>query len=259
MIDPTALPPLALVWIALAIGLAGLVHGTLGLGFPLVATPLIATVTDVKTAVVLVAPPTLAVVIASILRHPGFAATVREHWQMPVWAFAGSVIGTQIFIAIDPTPLTLLLALGICVYLCMDLFGRGESRLVQTHRRKFGMLFGLAGGLFEGAVNIAVPPLLIYFLALGLGPVAMVQALNLSFGVGKFAQIATLFVSGNVPWAAWAATLPLCAIGLIVQRFGMRVRERIEAATYRRWLKLALAAIALLLFAQYALRTATAA
>jgi len=141
----------------------------------------------------------------------------------------------------------------------MDLLGRGESRLVQTHRRKFGMLFGLAGGLCEGTVNIAVPPLLIYFPALGLGPVAIVQALNLSFGVGKGTQIATLVVSGNVPWAAWAATLPLCAIGLIVQRFGMRVRERIAAATYRRWLKAALAAIALLLFAQYALRTVSAA
>jgi hypothetical protein len=53
-----ALPLIAIAWIVLALAAAGLVHGTLGLGFPLVATPLIALITDIKTAVVLVAPAT---------------------------------------------------------------------------------------------------------------------------------------------------------------------------------------------------------
>ena len=37
--------------------LAGLIHGTLGLGFPLVATPLLALFTDVRTAILITLLP----------------------------------------------------------------------------------------------------------------------------------------------------------------------------------------------------------
>jgi len=253
--DLAALTPLAIAWIVLTIGLAGLVHGALGLGFPIIATPLIAAVTDVKTAVVLVAPPTIAVVIVTVWRLGGFGTALRDFWQMPIWAFVGSLVGTRVFIAIDPAPLTLVLAIGILVYLVMDRFGRGESKQVQAHRRKFGAVFGLIGGFFEGAVNIAAPPLLVYFLALGLAPVALMQALNVCFGVGKVTQVATLLATWNVPWATWAATLPLCVVAVAVLAFGSRVRERVDAATYRGWLKIALGAMAVVLLVQYALRT----
>jgi len=42
------------LWIAIVIAFSALVQGTLGLGFPMVATPLIALVTDMKSAVILV-------------------------------------------------------------------------------------------------------------------------------------------------------------------------------------------------------------
>ena len=76
-----ALPLVAIVWIVLALAAAGLVHGTLGLGFPLVATPLIALITDIKTAVVLVAPATLVVVIAAILIGGPFLQALRDWWR----------------------------------------------------------------------------------------------------------------------------------------------------------------------------------
>ena len=43
-----------LVWAALVIALAGFVQGALGLGFPIVATPLIAFTSDMRTAVIVV-------------------------------------------------------------------------------------------------------------------------------------------------------------------------------------------------------------
>ena len=49
------------LWLAVpAILAAGLVHGTFGIGFPLVATPLLALVTDVRTAVLITLLPTMA-------------------------------------------------------------------------------------------------------------------------------------------------------------------------------------------------------
>jgi uncharacterized membrane protein YfcA len=115
------------------------------------------------------------------------------------------------------------------------------------------MLFGFLGGVFEGSVNIAAPPLLIYFLSLGLAPVALVKALNLCFLTGKTTQITTLALSTDIALGVWLSTLPLCAIGIATSLAGTRIRNRVDAATYRRWLKQALLAMAALLVGQFVL------
>jgi len=254
-----ALPVAALLCVGLAIACAGLVHGTLGLGFPLVATPLIALVTGIKSAVVLVVAPTLVVVIVAIVAGGSFVQTIRDWWRMPFWVAAGALTGTQLFIVFDPAPLTLLLAVVILVYLALDSMGRGRSALVARHPHAFGMLFGFLGGVFDGAVNIAAPPLLIYFLSIGLAPGALVKALNLCFLTGKTTQFATLASTAGVPVWTWVSTLPLCVVGAGTSLVGARLRDRMPAATYRRWLKQALFAMAALLVFQFVMLMRSAA
>lgn len=56
-----------LLAITAALLFAGLIHGTLGLGFPMVATPILATMMDVRSAILITLLPTMAVNIASII------------------------------------------------------------------------------------------------------------------------------------------------------------------------------------------------
>ena len=57
---------------------AGLVHGTLGLGFPMVATPMLATMMDVRSAILVTLLPTMAVNIASIANSRASLAGTRR-------------------------------------------------------------------------------------------------------------------------------------------------------------------------------------
>jgi len=241
----------SIAWVVLVLAFAGLVHGTLGLGFPLIATPLIALITGIKTAVIIVVPPTLSVIIAAILLGGAFLPSLRAWWRMPVWMFLGSLTGTYLFIQTDAAILTLLLGLIILIYLGLDWLGQGESALMRKHQHKFGAVFGFLGGLFEGSVNIAAPPLLIYFLSLGLAPAALVAALNLCFLTGKTTQLSTLLVTSDVPLSGWLSILPLCAVGVVTLVVGMRIRSHVDAITYRRWIKFALLAIAAILMVQF--------
>ena len=61
-----------IAYIVLVIGISGWVQGALGLGFPTIATPLIATVTSMQVAVVVVLIPCIASVLVNILRSTGF-------------------------------------------------------------------------------------------------------------------------------------------------------------------------------------------
>ena len=71
--------------------------------------------------------------------------------------------------------------------------------------------------------------------------------------MGKPTQMAILTLEGGVTWTQWAATLPFVIIATGTTIVGIKMRDRIDARTYRRWLLRLLLAIALVLVIQYAL------
>lgn len=152
-------------------------------------------------------------------------------------------------------PYALLLAAIILVYLNLDRLGKTDWPLLRQHDRLFAALFGVLAGASEGTANVAAPPLVIYYLAVGVTPLALVQALNICFFAGKTTQFATLAWAGGVGFTQWAVTLPLAAVATYTALRGVHIRNRIDAASYRKWLKRALFAMALILLAQYAYDT----
>ncbi len=245
--------------LALAVGvmaLAGFVHGALGLGFPLIATPLLALVTDVRTAIVFTLLPALAATAISVVNGGRPMEVVRQYWMLPVYMIAGSYLGARLFIAANPAPFLLLLALLIVAYLNLQRLQGFAAHWIGVHPGMARAAFGLAAGAFESTANVSGPVLLIYFLSTTLPPLALVQALNLCFLAGKSTQGLTLALAGGIPAAVWLSTLPFAAVGAACLLLGIRVRRRIDAATYRTWLRRSLWVIVALLVGQFARRAA---
>jgi hypothetical protein len=240
-----------LAWVAVVILVAGFLQGALGFGFPFVATPLIALVADMRTAIVAVLLPTLATICVALFASGPLKATLARFWFMPLYAMTGAAVGTSIFVAAPQAPYTLVLALLTLFYLSLDYWGRADWPVVRRHERAFAPLSGFTSGIFEGTANVAAPPLIIYYLALGLTPVMLVQALNICFLVGKTTQLTVLTTRGGVGLEEWLATIPLAVIGVAGSITGVRIRNRIDAGTFRVWVKRALLVIALGLIAQY--------
>lgn len=247
-----SLPPLLLAWLLFVVACAGLIQGALGFGFPFVATPLVAMASDMRTAVIAVLLPTVATILVALAASGPLRPTFARFWMMPLYALVGSAAGTWLFVSAPDAPYTLLLALMTLVYLNLDRLGRAGWPLVRRHERRFAPLSGLTAGIFEGTANIAAPPLIIFYLALELTPAMLVQALNICFLVGKSTQFTVLTAHGGVTLADWLATLPFVVVGVAGSYAGVRIRDRIDAQTFRLWVKRALFVIALVLLAQYA-------
>jgi hypothetical protein len=245
------LAPWALFFVAAVCLLAGFAHGALGFGFPIVATPLVALVIDIKSAIALLAPITLVLVVISVLRGGSLAALLRRFWFMPFAMALGAWAGTRVLLAAPPEPFLLVLAGVIVLYLKLDSLQRGQSAVVARHPAVFGVAFGLSAGAFEAIANVAGPLLLVYVMLLGLSPSQVVQTLNLCFVFGKSSQVATWAASGALTSATWAAVGALTLPSVAALFVGMRLRERIDAAAYRRWLRGALWVMAVLLVGQF--------
>ena len=228
---------------------SGLVHGTLGLGFPLVATPLLATMMDVRSAILLTLLPTLAVNIASIAGSENSLATARRFLPLILFALIGSIIGSTILAGTDPAPFRIVLAVLILLYLCNSL--RIPPRWLSAYPVTAMVFFGLTSGLAAGTTNVMVAVLIIYFLSLQTPRAILVPALNSCFLVGKASQIAVLALAGLVGPVLMLETLPLALAGVAALLLGRRLQHRIEVELYQKILRGLLLVLALTLLVQF--------
>lgn len=242
----------SLIAAVLAVSLGGLVHGALGVGFPLVVTPLIALVTDVKTAILLTLIPTLTVNVLSILHGGHWSESLGRYWPVALFTLIGSVAGTALLIISDPAPFKLVLAAVILMYLYTSSVEKFDWSWIRRHSASSGIGFGMAAGVMAGTVNVAVPVLIIYFTNLHLAPLALVQILNLCFLAGKAAQMGTFSVSGHLTGDLLLISGTLAVVAGLAVSLGIRVRQRVDADTYRGWLHKMLLIVAVVLIVEFA-------
>lgn len=241
-----------LAGVAIIMIVAGLAHGTMGFGFPLISTPMIAMVTDIQTAILVSLFPNLAINLVSLVRGGNWRASIVRYWPVAAYVLIGTVAGTRVLVLADPEPLKLLLAAMIVVYLQQARLRAIDWSWLERNPRLSAALFGLVAGFLSGTVNVAVPPLVIYFMALGLDALAMTQILNLCFFVGRGTQALTFGASGHLGLSTFVATAPLTAVSLAALFVGMRIQRRIRPQVFQGLLRKVLWVMTLILVVQVA-------
>jgi len=247
--DELSLAALALYTAIIAF--AGLVHGTLGMGFPVVATPLLSLMTDVRSAILITLLPTVAVNVGSILRGGDWSRSIGRFWPLALYGLAGSVAGANALVVLDPAPFKLLLAGLVLLYLWASRARGPRMPWVAAHLPLSMAAFGLAAGLAAGTTNVMVPILIIYALELGLARTAMVQVFNLCFLAGKLAQIGVFAAAGLLTGALLLATAPLAVVATVALAAGMHIRDRVPASAWMRAVRGLLLVLAVLLVGQF--------
>jgi uncharacterized membrane protein YfcA len=250
ILDAESIHVTAVLAMALITGFAGLVHGAIGLGFPLIATPLLALMTDVRMAILLLLLPTAVINLANVLHGRHWEDSLGRYWPLAIYGAVGSVIGTRMLIVMDPEPFRLVMAVVLIVYLNAERLGIGMGWVHRYPQAAFAV-FGLAAGILAGTVNVMLPALIILALEIRMPKTVMIQVFNFCFLVGKLTQGGVFLHAGLLDRQIWAASLLLAAWSLGIMLWAMRLRDRIDQDTYRRWLRRLLAVLAIMLTWQY--------
>jgi len=251
-LDTLFAPAMSAALVAIVI-LGAIAHGVIGFGFPLISTPLVALLIDVKTAVLITVVPNIVVNVVSILRGGNWRESIGRHWPIAIWVVLGTIVGTHFLLVAPPELLQVLLAAMIVVFLSQERIRHLDLTWVKRRPGLSGAAFGVVAGLFSGAVNVSAPPLVIYFMMLELPPVAMTQTLNLCFIVGKLVQAATLSLAGPGSLPLLYASLPLAALAMGALFVGIQLQKRMSPAIYFKILRVTLAAFVVLLIGQAAI------
>ncbi|MBI4571830.1 MAG: sulfite exporter TauE/SafE family protein [candidate division NC10 bacterium] len=195
-------------WPAVAGGflLASYIKGTTGMGFPLVATPMVAMLVDVRTAYALLLMPNILMDVFQI----GRAGLPWPLWRRLAPLLGTTVIGvflgTRIMIAIPERAILLALAGMILVFLASTRM-RVELRVPPEWESWLGPLTGLVGGVLNGVTNVFSPIGAIYLLALQFDKRDFVKGIASMLLAAKVSQLVAiarwgLYTPAILQWSA---------------------------------------------------------
>src|SRR5438094_747350 len=86
---------------AAAVMAAAFVKGSIGFGFPVLGTPLLSLVLDVKSAVVILILPNIVMDGLQFIRNGAPVAVVKRFAVLLMFGAVGSVIGTRLLVAVS--------------------------------------------------------------------------------------------------------------------------------------------------------------
>ncbi len=218
---------------ALAVLVGGATKGITGIGLPVVATPILAILYDLPTAIAVVILPTVLTDSALLYRF-------RDQWRearrlIPIIppALVGIVIGTQILVRVDQQLLKIVLGSAVLLFVVMSWF-QVVPRLGDRFARRWGPGVGLAAGVLQGASGTSAPVVTMFFFQINLAKAPFLFLINAFFFLVDTAQVASLFSVGIYTPRLFLFSAAIGCLALPVLFLTLRLQERISDQQFRK-------------------------
>src|ERR1700748_2968096 len=214
--------------------LAGIVKGVAGMGLPTVAMGILGAIMSPVSAASLLVIPSFVTNFWQLFTGPNFLALIKRFWLMMFGIVVGTLAGSWLLMSANTEYASIGLGSALILYAVHSLWAKPLS-VPARFERLLSPVIGLTTGAINGGTGVFTIPAVPYLQALGLSKDDLIQALGLSFTVSTIALAAGLarggaFQLGNITLSALAVIPSL--LGMWV---GTAIRERLSAATFRRW------------------------
>jgi uncharacterized membrane protein YfcA len=237
------------VLVGAALLLAAFVKGASGLGFPLIATPMVALLLDIRTAVTVLILPNLFMDSAQVIRDGIPYDVFRRFSSLLLPTIIGVFLGTM---ALVNTPLWILnLCLGIMVLLFVGSnLLKFDFTISRQSEKVLSPTFGFVSGFLNGLTNAAGPTLAIYLYSLKLEKRVFVKSIATIFVVTKVSQLLAISTWNLFNSETISLSLQVLLFTLAGFYAGIKAQDRVNQRTFNRGLLALLTVIGVMLLAR---------
>ncbi len=221
----------------------------IGFAFPTVATPLIALVTDVRTAVAVLIVPNIVMDGIQLARRGNWLRTARRHAVLLAFGAVGMAVGTHLLVVLPGWVATLILGCFLLAFVALNVTG-AAPRVPPGWEGRLAPVAGILAGIVGGITNVPGTPLVIFFHALGMPKDDFMRSVALTFGLYKIMQLVAVAFYGLLSVRLLGISLVLTAVALLSFGLGLRVQDRLDQQTFNRVVLTALAVLGVWLVAR---------
>ena len=222
---------IAVVLVASLVG--AFVKSITGMGYPLIAVPIISLALGVQDAVVIVAAPNLA---ANAILCFGARADRQHTRDLPKlvgFGLVGAMVGTVALVNVPEDPLLIALAITIGVFVA-NYLRSPELRIAPATSARWAPAVGAVAGLMQGAVGVSGPVVAAWMHGYRLSKQAYVFAVTLIFGATGFVQLVLLTATGEYDAERLAVSALAFIPVLAMIPVGSTLRRRLAGAQFDR-------------------------
>lgn len=213
--------------------IAGVVKGTLGIGFPMTAVSLLAQITDARTAIALVVVPMVVTNAWQVLRSGKVNWVVASFWRLILFMVLFIAIFSQFTTAVPVTVLTATLGLIVTFYAAISLY---KPVLHIPHRFDAiaQLVAGISSGIMGGIAGIWAPPILIYLGARRVTKEQFVATTGLLLFLGSVVLFSGYWRSGIIGSAVFTISTMLLVPTMAGVLIGEWIRRKMSAQRFAR-------------------------
>jgi len=231
---------------AAAILFGGIVKGTLGVGLPLFAVPIMSLMVGSTQAIALVAVPVLVSNIWQAWQEASWKASLKRFWPLMLTQAIMTVFAVHWTLSFSVKELNMLVAFAVILAVVSMLF-KPSFTISADKERWTGALVGTLSGMLGGVSSLMGPILISYMLSLKLQRDEFVGAVSVIYLNAAWPLYLAMYSFGRMEVVdlgySVLALLPM-AIGL---RTGQKLRHRLSEDAFRKVLLGFLTFIAVLL------------
>jgi hypothetical protein len=220
--------------IALVVGavFAGaLVKSVTGMGFPLVAIPVLTLFLPTPTAVAIIAIPNLVQNAILVARHRPARGGTRHLAVFCASGVVGAVVGAIALVTIPEAIVRAALVAMLAAYL-LTVALAPDLQVPDGRVRTWSVPVGFGAGVFQGGIGISGPVVGTWYHGLHLAQDAFVLSVATAFTLTGAAQVTVLAVRGELD-GRYLVALGLTLVMLATLPIGARVRRRLDGDRFR--------------------------
>lgn len=208
--------------------LAGVVKGTLGIGFPTSAIALFSLFVDARSAVAYVVIPMCVTNIWQIYRNGHLLEVCERYWRLIVAMIVAMAIMSVISAELPIQFLTAILALGITLFAVMGLW-KTVPVLPEQFDKPAQLFTGLFAGIMGGLAGVWAPMLITYLSSRRVSPDEFIQAAGVFLLVGSL----VLFFGFTHTGVINASNAPFSTFLILPALLGFSIGEQLRAGLDR--------------------------
>ncbi|MFK7860746.1 MAG: sulfite exporter TauE/SafE family protein [Granulosicoccus sp.] len=228
--------PLILVVVAILVYFfAGVIKGTLGIGFPTAAVSLLAQVTDSRTAITVVIMPMLITNAWQVVRGRKFLSVVQQMWILLSMMLLFIVVFSQLASKVSVELLAAVLGGIVAVYALNSLYAR-PLELNPEFDKPVQIIAGVSAGVMGGLVSVWAPPILIYLQTLRLPKDQFVATVGVLLLLGSCVLLMSYISSGVLNYGLFVFSTLLIVPSLSGFTVGEQIRKKLSANRFERML-----------------------
>jgi len=219
------------LWVGVSLLIAAFVKGTTGLGFPMIATPTVALLLDIRTAVTILLIPNIVMDITQALRGSFPTAVLKRFAWLILLTIIGVFLGTRLLVILPLWVLNLSLGIMVLTFVASNLL-RLNFQIPPRLEGALSPVVGVIGGFLNGMTNASGPALAIYLYSLKLPKKEFIKSIATIFIVTKMSQLVAVSTWDLFTFSRLLLSLEVTVFILAGFYAGLKTQDRINQKTF---------------------------